>query len=304
MGLVPEVGRQHHRARRHHRRPQAEEAERRVAAAADADRPRAHLEGRQRGRRQDLPQRAERRQAVGRLGAVRPGRGSGRRSQLPVRPPTPTTGAASRSRRGRLQRSTDRKTPSCSRSSRRDRLRRGRHPLQIKKLDGAAPTSPRSSATRPGFDEIAFNTGSVDTDTWHRHADGRPQPRGSRPEVPLRAELRDRPAEARRQGLPGRRQARNNDHPAGLHAGLRGSRDDPDAFAYDLDKANQLLDEAGYTVGSDGLRTSRTATPIGKLRLYARSDSPTSKSPMEFFQEWLKDVDIDSEGHLGHRATS
>ena len=71
--------------------------------------------------------------------------------------------------------------------------------------------------------------------------------------------------------------------------------DDPDAFAFDLDKAGQLLDEAGYTVGDDGFRTLPSGEPIGKLRLAARSDSETSLDVMEFFQEWLADLDIDSE---------
>ena len=45
------------------------------------------------------------------------------------------------------------------------------------------------------------------------------------------------------------------------------------AFTYDPDKAAELLDEAGYTVGDDGFRTMPNGDPIGKLRLFARSDS-------------------------------
>ena len=44
----------------------------------------------------------------------------------------------------------------------------------------------------------------------------------------------------------------------------------PDAYAYDPDKAKQLLDAAGYKVGSDGWRTMPDGSPIGKLRLAAR----------------------------------
>ena len=74
-----------------------------------------------------------------------------------------------------------------------------------------------------------------------------------------------------------------------------GRSDDPDAFAFDLDKAADLLDEAGYTVGADGKRTMPDGSPIGKLRLAARSDSESSLDVMEFFQEWLADLDIDAE---------
>ena len=73
--------------------------------------------------------------------------------------------------------------------------------------------------------------------------------------------------------------------------------DDPDAFAFDLDKAGQLLDEAGYALGSDGKRTLPNGDPIGTLRLAARADSGggTSVSVMEFFQEWLAELGIDAE---------
>jgi peptide/nickel transport system substrate-binding protein len=67
-----------------------------------------------------------------------------------------------------------------------------------------------------------------------------------------------------------------------------------DAYAYNPEKARHLLDEAGYKVGDDGFRTMPDGSPIGQLRLYARSDSETSLSTMAFFQEWLKDVQIDS----------
>jgi peptide/nickel transport system substrate-binding protein len=67
-----------------------------------------------------------------------------------------------------------------------------------------------------------------------------------------------------------------------------------DAYAYDPAKARQLLDAAGYKVGSDGWRTMPNGSPIGKLRLYSRSDSETSVSTMAFLKEWLKDVQIDS----------
>ncbi len=50
-----------------------------------------------------------------------------------------------------------------------------------------------------------------------------------------------------------------------------------EAFTYDPDRAAELLDEAGYTVGDDGFRTMPNGDPIGTLRLYARSESPTSR---------------------------
>ena len=68
-----------------------------------------------------------------------------------------------------------------------------------------------------------------------------------------------------------------------------------EAFTYDPDEAGELLDEAGYTVGDDGFRTMPNGDPIGTLRLFARSESPTSLDTMDFFKEWLGDLGIKAE---------
>jgi peptide/nickel transport system substrate-binding protein len=70
--------------------------------------------------------------------------------------------------------------------------------------------------------------------------------------------------------------------------------DDPNAYAYDPDKANQLLDDAGYKIGSDGWRTETNGDPL-KLQLYERTDSETSKATMQFLTEWLKAVHVNNE---------
>ena len=67
--------------------------------------------------------------------------------------------------------------------------------------------------------------------------------------------------------------------------GIRGS---------DLDRANQILDEAGYARGSDGVR----AGPDGRrleLRLFGREESETSQRNVEYIRDWL--------GELGMVAT-
>ncbi len=144
----------------------------------------------------------------------------------------------------------------------------------------------------PGFDEIAFNTGSIDIETGEPLGDPNP--------AVLDADFRfalnfavDREQIIRTvyqgAGQPGATII----PPA--YSGYQWAPDDPDAFAFDLEKAAQLLDEAGYTVGDDGFRTLPSGEPIGKLRLAARSDSETSLDVMEFFQEWLAEIDIDSE---------
>ena len=64
----------------------------------------------------------------------------------------------------------------------------------------------------------------------------------------------------------------DDDHPAGVldvAAGARRSR----CLRLRPRQGEGLLDEAGYTVGDDGFRTMPDGSPIGQLRLYARSDS-------------------------------
>jgi peptide/nickel transport system substrate-binding protein len=65
------------------------------------------------------------------------------------------------------------------------------------------------------------------------------------------------------------------------------------AIAYDVAEANKELDAAGYPKGSNGTRNGKDGKPI-KLRLFARSESQTSKQAINFLQGWLKDIGIGS----------
>jgi peptide/nickel transport system substrate-binding protein len=163
--------------------------------------------------------------------------------------------------------------------------------LQVQSLEGQEGITAHNGDS-PGFDEIAFNTGSIDIDTGEPIGDPNPAVLDPKFRFALNFAI-DREQIIRTAyqgaGLPGGAII----PPA--YPDFEWESDDPDAFAYDPDKAAQLLDEAGYTVGADGKRTLPNGDPIGKLRLAARSDSPTSLDVMEYFQEWLADLDIDSE---------
>ena len=163
-------------------------------------------------------------------------------------------------------------------------------PLQIKALQGQDGITALQGSS-PGFSEYAFNTGSVDVDTGKPLGDPNPALLDPKFRFALttaidRQQLVDKANQGA--GAP----AGNIIPPA--YKGYVFQAPSDDAYAYDPEKAKQLLDEAGYKVGADGFRTMPDGTPIGKLRLYARSDSETSVSSMAFLQEWLKDVDIDS----------
>jgi peptide/nickel transport system substrate-binding protein len=63
-------------------------------------------------------------------------------------------------------------------------------------------------------------------------------------------------------------------------------------YVFDLDKARQALDEAGYADGDgDGIREYE-GEPI-KLRLYARSESPESQNCGKLITGWFEEVGLD-----------
>jgi peptide/nickel transport system substrate-binding protein len=163
--------------------------------------------------------------------------------------------------------------------------------LQVRSLQGKDGITAHNGDS-PGFDEIAFNTGSVDLETGDPIGDPNPAVLDAKFRKALdHAVDRDLIIKKAYQGAgkPGTTiipPAYSNVHwePTG-----------DDAVAFDLDKAGQLLDEAGYEKGADGLRTLPNGDPIGTLRLYARSESKTSVNVMDYFKEWLNDLGIKSE---------
>ncbi len=63
-------------------------------------------------------------------------------------------------------------------------------------------------------------------------------------------------------------------------------------YAFDLAKANQILDAAGYTRGPDGIRrTPDGAKPLA-FRFFARSESKPSQASAQFVTEWLAQIGI------------
>ncbi len=162
--------------------------------------------------------------------------------------------------------------------------------LQIKALQGQSGITAQLGLS-PGFEEIAFNTGSVDLKTGKPLGDPNPAVLNKDFRFALtfaidRQEIVDKAFQGA--GLA----AQNIIPPA--YKGYYWTPPSDDTYAYDPGRTRKLLDEAGFKVGSDGYRTMPDGKPIGKLRLYSRSDSESSISTMAFFQEWLKDVQIDS----------
>jgi len=80
--------------------------------------------------------------------------------------------------------------------------------------------------------------------------------------------------------------------------------DDPDTYVFDLDRARQELDEAGYTDG-DGNGIREYEGEDITLRLYARTESPESQSAGKFIAGWFEEIGLDidyqviDDGRLG-----
>ena len=68
---------------------------------------------------------------------------------------------------------------------------------------------------------------------------------------------------------------------------------DEEKFVFDLDRANQLLDDAGYEdTDGDGVREMPGGGEPLRLRYAVRSESPSSQPTAEFITGWLRDIGI------------
>lgn len=162
--------------------------------------------------------------------------------------------------------------------------------LQVESLQGRDNVM-ATNGDAPGFDEIAFNTGAVDPETEEPIGDGNPalQDQAFRHALGYAVDRQliiDRVYQGA--GQPG-----ISIIPPAYSTFLWEPAPD-EAYTFDLERAGELLDEAGYTVGADGLRTMPDGEPIGSLRLFARSDSKTSLDTLNYFQEWLGELGIES----------
>jgi peptide/nickel transport system substrate-binding protein len=163
--------------------------------------------------------------------------------------------------------------------------------LQLESLEGEDGIETILGSS-PSFDEIAFNAGSVDLETGDLIGDPNPAVMDPAFRYALGFAIdRERLAERVYQGaaepgdtiVPPAYTTYHYDPPEDL------------AWSYDPERAAQLLDEAGYTMGDDGLRTMPDGSEIGTLRLLARTESAESRDTMRYFEEWLADLGIESD---------
>ena len=145
------------------------------------------------------------------------------------------------------------------------------------------------AATYTGFDELAMNTGAA-TDTGSPIGDGAAALKDKRVRQAIDYAV-DKKALVNKV-LGGHGEAGTSIIPPIYEL----NHFDPgDATrAYDPAKANQILDDAGYTKGADGVRTMPNGGKKLSFRLFGRSDSPTSKDSVQYIQGYLKAIGIET----------
>jgi peptide/nickel transport system substrate-binding protein len=163
--------------------------------------------------------------------------------------------------------------------------------LQAKALEGEEAITTHFGDS-PGFDEIGFNVGAVNTKTGEPIGDGHEALQDQAFRFALGFAIdRERIIETAYQGVgtPG-----DSIIPP-TYSQWRWEPPEEDAFTYDPERADELLTEAGYTKDDQGNRLMPDGSDFGTLRLAARSESDTSVAVIDLFQEWLADLGIDSE---------
>ncbi|WP_345763429.1 ABC transporter substrate-binding protein [Diaminobutyricibacter sp. McL0608] len=173
---------------------------------------------------------------------------------------------------------------------------------EIDFADGLSPLQVRALASRPGitgwpaiqsgvFDEIAFNTGSIDTKTGARIGDPNPAVLDPKFRYALNTAI-DRAKIAKLAFMGGAKPATTVVTPDFSKFVWEPPR--ADAPRYDPAKAAELLTAAGYKRGHDGKLRLPNGAPMEPLRLIARPEDSSSLTTMELLKEWLGNLGIDS----------
>jgi peptide/nickel transport system substrate-binding protein len=138
-----------------------------------------------------------------------------------------------------------------------------------------------------GFNELAFNMGAALTDGTPI-GDGNPHMQDQKVRLAIshaidRQQMVDRILDG--YGTPG-----STIIPP-LYSTLH---TDPGTQGYDPALANQILDDAGYPMGPDGVRIGPDGEPM-KYRLFVRSDSDSSVKSGEYFKSYLAAIGIEAD---------
>ena len=164
-------------------------------------------------------------------------------------------------------------------------------PLQVKALQDQSGITAHNGIS-PIFEEIGFNTGSIDSETGDPVGD--PNPAVLDPKFRHALGYAVDTEQIVRTAYQGAADP-GSTIVLPFYTTWHWEPPDDERFTFDLDQAGAELDAAGYELGSDGKRTMPDGSPIGTLRLFARSSEKPSVDTMNLFKSWLDKLGIDSE---------
>jgi peptide/nickel transport system substrate-binding protein len=154
-----------------------------------------------------------------------------------------------------------------------------------KSLDNA-PNVKQVPAIYSGFDEIGMNTGAA-TASGQPIGNGNPVLKDPRVRQAINWAI-DRQTLVSRvldgYGTPGTTMI------PPIYAAMHYQPPPGELFTYNPAKANQILDAAGYTKDSHGIRINPKTGQEITLRLFGRSDSQVSRQSVQFVQSWLQAI--------------
>jgi peptide/nickel transport system substrate-binding protein len=154
-----------------------------------------------------------------------------------------------------------------------------------KSLDNA-PNVKQVPAIYSGFDEIGMNTGAA-TASGQPIGNGNPVLKDPRVRQAINWAI-DRQTLVSRvldgYGTPGTTMI------PPIYAAMHYQPPPGELFTYNPAKANQILDAAGYTKDSHGIRVNPKTGQEITLRLFGRSDSQVSRQSVQFVQSWLQAI--------------
>ncbi len=166
------------------------------------------------------------------------------------------------------------------------------------------PNIETMAGTIPSFDEIAMNTGSAfqpAEEGFEPHGDGHPALQDPVVRRAIRMAINSEEITEKvllGYGLPG-----DSIIPPVSVAGARWEPGEEDVIPWDIEGANQLLEEAGYTdsdgdgvreMPADGEFTEEPGQPL-EFRYFVQSNDQNTVKAAPFIEEWLKQIGIATE---------
>ena len=226
-------------------------------------------------------------------GPVPAGRGHRRRLDLPVRGQPRLLERRAARRRGGLPGLQERGPGGAGADQGRGRLRRQPLGAPGRSRSRARRASPRSNGDSPGFDEIAFNTGSVDLETGEPIGD--PNPAVLDPAFRFALNFAIDREQLLRTVYQGGGKTGTTIIPPAYPRLPAGAADDPTRSPSTSTRPASCSTRPATPWAPTASARCRTATPSARCGSPRAATRRRPSDVMQFFQEWLGELGIDAE---------